>query len=54
MATILKEFPPELRKAVLLKQIEIKTEQKNYKASQTHTLIEIVREWMELKSKQVS
>lgn len=53
MPTILKEFPPEVRKAVLVKQIEIKTNLKNYKASQTYTLIEIVKEWMELKTKKV-
>jgi hypothetical protein len=51
MAAMLKEFPPEIRKAVLLKQVEIKTQKKNYKSSQTQAIIEIVREWMELKSK---
>lgn len=51
MAAMLREFPPEIRKAVLLKQVEIKTQKKNYKSSQAQALIEIVREWMELKTK---
>lgn len=51
MPTILKDFPTEVRRAVLEKQLEIKTEKKDYKASQTHTLIEIVKEWMKLKPK---
>jgi hypothetical protein len=54
MPTILKEFPTEARKAVLLKQLEMKTNNKNYKSSQTQALIEIVKEWMELKPKQTS
>ena len=54
MASILKEFPIELRKAVLLKQAEIRVQKKNYKSSQTHALIEIVKEWINLKTKQAS
>lgn len=49
MPTMLKDFPKEVRRAVLQKQLELKTEKKDYKTSQTHTLIEIVKEWMELK-----
>lgn len=51
MASMLKEFPAEVRKAVLLKQVEIKTNNKNFKSSQAQALIEIVKEWIELKSK---
>jgi hypothetical protein len=51
MPTILKDFPPEIRKAVLEKQLEIKTQKRDYKASQSHTLIEIVKEWLALKPK---
>lgn len=51
MAAMLKEFPSEVRKAVLLKQIEIKEKKKNFKSSQAQALIEIVKEWMELKLK---
>lgn len=51
MAAMLKEFPPEVRKAVLLKQVEIKTQKKNYKSSQAQALIEIVKEWIEFKNK---
>jgi hypothetical protein len=55
MAAMLKEFPPEVRKAVLLKQVEIKQNNKNYKSSHSQALIEIVKEWVELKkSKQAS
>lgn len=54
MPTILKDFPSEIRKAVLQKQLEIKTEKKEYKASQSQALIEIVKEWLEFKSKQAS
>lgn len=54
MASMLKEFPLEVRKAVLLKQVEIKTQKKNYKSSQAQALIEIVKEWMELKSKPIA
>jgi hypothetical protein len=51
MPTILKDFPPEIRKAVLQKQLEIKTQTREYKASQSQALIEIVKEWIKLKSK---
>lgn len=53
MPNILKEFPPELREAVLLKQVEIKTKKKELKASQTHALMEIVKEWLLLTKKPV-
>lgn len=52
MPQLLKDFPTEIKKAVLQKQVDIKTEQKDYKASQKQALIEIVREWIQLKSKQ--
>lgn len=51
MPQLLKDFPADLKKAVLIKQVEIKSEKKELKASQAHALMEIVREWLELKSK---
>lgn len=51
MPQLLKGFPPDLKKAVLLKQVEIKSEKKELKASQAHALMEIVREWIQFKSK---
>lgn len=49
MPALLKDFPSEIKKAVLQKQLELKTEQKIYKASQKQALIEIVTEWLKLK-----
>lgn len=54
MPQLLKNFPTDLKKAVLIKQIEIKAEKRELKASQAHALMEIVREWIELKSKQTA
>lgn len=51
MPTLLKDFPTEVRRAVLEKQLEIKTKTKEYKTNQTQALIEIVKEWMALKPK---
>lgn len=50
MPAILKDFPTEVKKAVLLKQVEIKTTKKDIKSSQSQALIEIVQEWMEYKN----
>lgn len=52
MPQLLKDFPADLKKAVLIKQVEIKAEKKEMKASQAHALMEIVKEWLQLKSKQ--
>lgn len=52
MPQILKGFPADLKKAVLIKQVEIKSEKKYLKASQAHALMEIVKEWIDFKSKQ--
>lgn len=51
MANILKDFPPDTRNAVLIKQAEMKIIKNQGKYSHKHTLIQIVREWLELKSK---
>lgn len=51
MANTLKDFPPEVKKAVLLKQAELKIEKNQPKYSHRHTLVQIVKEWIELKSK---
>jgi len=51
MANTLKDFPPDARKAVLIKQAEIKHDKKQEKISQKNALIQIVKEWIELKSK---
>jgi hypothetical protein len=49
MPALLKDFPSEIRRAVLQKQLEIKITKKEYKSSQAQALIEIVKEWMDLK-----
>lgn len=54
MANTLKDFPMDARKAVLLKQAEIKADKKHDKISQKHALIQIVKEWMKLKPMQTS
>jgi hypothetical protein len=50
MPNILKNIPEDVRTAILVKQAEIKSKKKNGKLSQSYTLIQIVREWLELKS----
>lgn len=52
MANLLKDFPSDVKKAVLIKQAEINCAPKVVKKqTQKHTLVQIIREWMELKSK---
>lgn len=54
MPNLLKDFPFEIRKAVLIKQAEIKATKKAEKYSQKNTLVQIIKEWVEYnKSKQV-
>lgn len=55
MANLLKDFPSDVKKAVLIKQVEINSAPKVVKKqTQKHTLVQIIREWMELKSKQTT
>lgn len=54
MPNLLKDFPFEIRKAVLIKQAEIKATKKSEKYSQKKAIEQIIKEWMELKSKQAS
>jgi len=54
MANLLKDFPAEVRKAVLIKQAEIKSNKVYEKYSQKNTIVQIIKEWMELKSKQTA
>lgn len=54
MANTLKDFPPDARKAVLIKQAEMKAIKNQGKYSHKHTLIQIVKEWIELKSGNLS
>jgi hypothetical protein len=49
MANTLKDFPSDAKKAVLLKQAEIKSNKNQGKVSQKQALIQIVKEWLELK-----
>lgn len=52
MANLLKDFPTEVKKAVLIKQAEIKSEKTDptkFNSSQRIALIQIVKEWIELK-----
>jgi hypothetical protein len=50
MSNILKDFPADARKAVLIKQAEMKAIKKQGKYSQKHALIEIVKEWIGITS----
>ena len=50
MPNLLKDFPTEARKAVLIKQAEMKAVKKQGKYSQKHALIQIVKEWMGIMS----
>lgn len=50
MPNLLKDFPFEIRKAVLLKQAELKAERNQGKCSQKHALIQIIREWAQSKA----
>lgn len=50
MANTLKDFPADVKKAVLIKQAEMKAIKNQGKYSHKHTLIQIVKEWMKLKS----
>jgi len=50
MPNLLKDFPSEARKAVLVKQAEMKAAKKQGKYSQKHALIQIVKEWMGIMS----
>lgn len=55
MPNYLKDFPTDVKKAVLIKQAEINSSPKMLKKhSQRHTIIQIVKEWLELKPKQAS
>lgn len=55
MANLLKDFPSDVKKAVLIKQVEINSAPKLIKKqTQKHTLVQIIREWMELKPKPTS
>lgn len=45
MSNLLKDFPADARKAVLIKQAEMKAIKKQGKYSQKHTIIQIVKEW---------
>lgn len=50
MPSLINDFPTEVRKAVLLKQADLKFEKKNrFKTSQKDTIVQIVKEWMEFK-----
>lgn len=46
MPNILKDFPFEVRRAVLLKQADIKADKKLGKFSHKHTLVQIIKEWL--------
>lgn len=49
MPSLIKDFPTDVRKAVLLKQAEVKSDNKNkFKTSQKFILIQIIKEWMDL------
>lgn len=54
MANALKDFPDDVKKAVLIKQAEMKSIKNQGKYSHKHTLIQIVKEWMKLKPKQTA
>lgn len=51
MPNLLKDFPSDARKAVLLKQAELKADSKQGKISQKHAIVQIIKEWSVLKIK---
>lgn len=48
MPNYLHEFPAEVKEAVLIKQAMLKSKKNTGKYSHKKTLIQIVKEWMEL------
>ncbi len=53
MPNLLKDFPIDVRRAVLLKQAEIKADKNQGKYSLKSTLIRIIKEWMEVPPKKI-
>lgn len=49
---LLKDLPEDVRKAILIKQAEIKATKNLGKYSQVKAITQIIREWMEIKPKQ--